>query len=77
MIRGFFVRETDDLKVARRFIAGLRCGKTMSPVGTAEGFSRPYGTQSLCYRLPTDKSVGYYQMSLWDTFELPAKTPNV
>ena len=77
MIRGIFVRETDDLKIAQRFIAGIRRQEGPSPVGTAECFSRPYGTQSLCYRLPTDKSVSYYQMSLRDTIELLAKISNV
>ena len=76
-MRGAFVRETDDLKIAQRFIAGIRRQESTESVGTAECFSRPYGTPSLCYRLPTDKSVGYYRMSLRDTIELLANISNV
>jgi len=34
----------------------------MSPVGTAEGVSRPYGTKSWGATFPSNKLLGYFQV---------------
>jgi hypothetical protein len=54
------------MKIARRFIAGQRCSDVLlSPVGTIESFSRPYGTQSFFIALfPSNKLPDYFQSLL-------------
>ena len=61
-------------KIAQRFIAGNVWQSTASPIGTAAsndvaGFSRPYGTCLALTAKPSDKSLGYFRLSLRDIFK--------
>ena len=56
------------MRIAQQFIAGKPWEKTpSSPVGTAELFSRPYGTRF-------DITTYYPAMNCWAIFECPYGT---
>jgi hypothetical protein len=81
------VRISGRLKIAQRFIAGIRGKPEMQSVkrtaerveGLTVSFSRPlYGLQTLQHFYPSSELLGYYQSSALrtETYFLSKATPN-
>lgn len=61
--RGGFVPKAPP-RLAQGFSLGVRLQKAVNPEGTAEAFSRPFGTPVFPPQAPNTKALGYYRAPL-------------